>query len=195
MQKIPTLPKESKIISRLKRLPPPVQLMLIAILLYLSWHFRYYTTGVNEAELTKVEGTLYSFECRSRFRGSDDIILYTSLREEEIWLRAWQKCKNLSDAMSYAGSPQEVIFHTQRTRGIFSKINKTDGILRVYAVDLKSPRKQLIYPANGLGKRLNPNILAILLACLAFVLADSLREQWWDKHQAKKKAKAEKHSD
>jgi len=191
VQKIPTLPKESKIISRLKRLPPPVQLMLIAILLYLTWHFRYYTTGVNEAELTKVEGTLYSFECRSSFRGSDDIILYTSLREEEIWLRAWQKCKNLSDAMSYAGSPQEVIFHTQRTRGIFSIINKTDGILRVYAVDLKSPRKQLIYPANGLGKQLNPNFLVLLFAVIALILTENLREQWLDKRKSQKKAKNE----
>ncbi|MDP4527861.1 hypothetical protein Q3O59_02285 [Alkalimonas delamerensis] len=173
--------------ARLKRLPVPAQCILICALLFLAWHFRYYTTGVDEAELSKVEGTLYSFECKSRFRGSDDIVLYTSLREEEIWLRAWQKCKNLSDAMSYAASPQEVIFYTQKTRGIFSTINKTDGVLRVYAVDVKSPRKQLIYPANGLGKRLNPNILAILLACVAFVLADNLRDKWWDIYQAKKK--------
>lgn len=195
MKKIPPLPKQSKIMARLKRLPIPVQLLFIAVLLSIAWHFRYYTSGVDEAELTKIEGTLYNFECKSRFRGSDNIILYTSLREEEIWLRAWQKCKNLSDVMQYAGSPQKVIFHTQRTRGIFSIINKTKGVLRVYAVDLKSPSKQLIYPVNGLEKRLNPNILAILLACLAFVLADSLRERWLDKHQAKKKGKAEKHSD
>lgn len=195
MKKIPPLPKDSKIMARLKRLPAPVQLVLIAILLYLTWHFRYYTTGVDEAELTKVEGTLYSFECRSRFRGSDDIILYTSLLKGGIRLSSWQKCKNLSDSIAYAGSPQEVVFYTELVRGFLHKMNDTEGNLYIYAVDLKSPRKQLIYPANGLGKRLNPNFLALLFAVVALILGDNLREEWLDKRKAHKKAKIENEQD
>lgn len=40
MQKIPTLPKQSKTMAWLKRLPVPLQIILIVILFYLTWQFR-----------------------------------------------------------------------------------------------------------------------------------------------------------
>ncbi|MCB5227326.1 hypothetical protein JAO78_010925 [Alishewanella sp. 16-MA] len=178
MQKIPAMPKRSKTMAWLKRLPVPFQIILIAVLLYLTWHFRYYTDGVDKAELTKVEGTLYSFRCNSRISGPDDIILFTSFKEKEIWFRGWQKCKNLSEAIKYSDSPQQVVFYTKITKGSFS--TNTDGVLRIYAVDLANPNKPLIHPVRGLGIHYNPNPFSLAFFFIALALIESLRERWID---------------
>lgn len=189
MQKIPTLPKQSKVMAWLKRLPVPLQALLIVSLLYLTWHFRYYTDGVDETELTKVEGVLYSFQCNPRMSGEDDIILYTSFREKEIWFRGWQKCNNLSEAIKYSDSPQQVIFYTKRTKGVFS--TKTDGVLRIYAVDLANPNKPLIHPAKGLGIHYNPNPWCLAFFFIALALIEALRERWVDYKNKQQKKKAQ----
>ncbi|MCC5452227.1 hypothetical protein LMJ53_10890 [Rheinheimera sp. UJ51] len=178
MQKIPTLPKQSKVMAWLKRLPVPLQILLIVSLLYLTWHFRYYTNGVDEAELTKVEGVLYSFQCNPRMSGQDDIILYTSLREREVWFSGWQKCKNLASVFSLASKPQQVIFYTQRHKGILSR--DSEGALWIHAVDLVNPNKPLIYPVNGLGIHYNPNPWCLFFFFIALALIESLRERWID---------------
>lgn len=69
MKIIPTVPKKSKLMSWLKQLPISLQLILIISLFYLTWHFRYFVSGVNESELVKVESILYSIECKIKFQG------------------------------------------------------------------------------------------------------------------------------
>jgi hypothetical protein len=188
VQKIPMLPKQSKVMAWLKRLPVSLQILLIVSLLYLTWHFRFYTDGVDEAELTKVEGVLYSFQCHPRISGKDDIILFTSFRDKEIWFRGWQKCKNLSEATKYSDSPQQVVFYTKITKGIFS--TKTDGVLRIYAVDLINPNKPLIHPAKGLGIHYNPNPWCLAFFFIALALIEALRERWFD-YRTQKKQRAQ----
>lgn len=190
MQKIPTLPKQSKTMAWLKRLPVPLQIILIVLLFYLTWQFRYYTDGVDKAELTKIEGTLYSFRCNSRISGADDIILFTSFREKEIWFRGWQKCKNLSEAIKYSDSPQQVVFYTKITKGRFS--TKTDGVLRIYAVDLANPNKPLIHPVRGLGIHYNPNPWSLAFFFIALALIESLRERWIDYRASQNKKIAQR---
>jgi len=187
VQKIPTLPKQSKAMVWLKRLPVPLQIVLIISLLYLTWHFRYYVDGVNQDELTQVKGVLYTFECKQRLSGQDDIVLYTSLREKEIWFRGWQKCKYLSEAMKYSDSPQQVFFHTKLTKGIFS--TQAEAVLRIYAVDLAEPNKQLIYPVRGLGIHYNPNPWCLAFFFIALALIESLRERWIDYRASQNKDK------
>lgn len=189
MQKIPTLPKQSKIMAWLKRLPVSLQVALILGLLYLTWHFRYYTDGVAEAELTKVEGVLYTFECHPRLSGQDDIILHTSLREREVWFSGWQKCKNLTSVFSLASEPQQVIFYTQRHHGILSR--DSEGALWIHAVDLVNPNKPLIHPVKGLGIHYNPNPWCLAFFFIALALIEALRERWVDYKNKQQKKKAQ----
>lgn len=189
MQKIPTLPKQSKTMAWLKRLPVTLQIILIVCLLYLTWHFRYYTDGVDKADLTKVEGVLHTFECRPRLSGGDDIILYTSLREREIWFGSWQKCKNLASVLSLAKEPQRVVFYIKRYQGVMS--SDSEGALWVYAVDLEKSNRPLIYPARGLGVHYNPNPFCLAFFFVALALVESLRERWLDYRAIKNKARVQ----
>ena len=184
MQKIPRMPKQSKVMTWLKRLPVPLQILLIVCLFYLTWHFRYYTDGVDETELTKVEGILYLFECNPRLSGQDDIILYTSLREREVWFSGWQKCENLASVFSLASNPQQVIFYIQRHNGILSRDN--EGALWIHAVDLVNPSKPLIHPVKGLGIHYNPNPWSLAFFFVALAMIEALRERWVDSRSKKR---------
>ncbi|MDP4527863.1 hypothetical protein Q3O59_02295 [Alkalimonas delamerensis] len=188
MQKIPTLPKQLKVMAWLKTLPVPLQIVLIVILLYLTWHFRYYTDGVDEAELIKVEGILYTFDCVPRLTGQDDIILYTSLRERGVWFGSWQKCNNLDSIMHLARDPQQAVFYTKTYQGVLSR--DAEGALWIYAVDLVSPNKPLIYPARGLGVHYNPNPWCLAFFFIALALIEALRERWLDYKNKQHKQKA-----
>ncbi|WP_214000304.1 hypothetical protein [Arsukibacterium sp.] len=178
MQKIPALPKQSKVMAWLKRLPVSLQILLIVSLFYLTWHFRYYTDGVDVAKLTKVEGVLYTFECNQRLSGQDNIILYTSLEERAVWFSGWQKCKNLRSVLSLASKPQQVIFYIQRHHGILSRSN--EGALWIYAIDLVNPSEPLIHPVRGLGIHYNPNPWCLAFFSIALALLEALRERWID---------------
>lgn len=157
-------------LDKINKLPVTVQVILITVLLYCTWHFRFYTTGVNESELNKIEGVLYSFNCRENIKGADTIILYTSLLEREIWFEGWQKCTFLTDVMHYANTPQEVIFYTKLHKGIVNP----DGALWVYSIDLKSTGNKLIYPKNGLGIKYKANFLIMVLPLIALILLQGL---------------------
>jgi len=193
VRKIPAMPKRSKTMAWLKRLPVPLQIVLIAMLLYLTWQFRYYTDGVDKAELTKIEGVLYSFECIPRLSGGDDIILYASLRERAEWFGSWQKCKNLESIMHLAKEPQKVAFYMKRYHGIFSR--DSEGALWIYAVDSVNPNRPFIYPARGLGIHFNPNPLCLAFFFIALALIESLRERWIDYRASQNKETAQKSKD
>ncbi|MCC5827154.1 hypothetical protein [Alkalimonas sp.] len=195
MQKIPTLPKQSKVMAWLKSLPVSLQIVLIVSLLYLTWHFRYYTDGVDEAELTKVEGVLYAVECIPRVSGSDSIILHTSFPEQEVWFSGWQKCKNISDVIAKSQSSRTVTYYIKRHLGIMSPTS--EGTLWIYAVDLVNPNKPLIHPARGLGIHYNPNPWCLAFFFIALALIEALRERWVDykNKQQKQKAQHSPHSE
>lgn len=149
--------------DKINKLPVIFQLILIITLLYCTWHFRFYTTGVDQSELTKIEGVLHSFRCLENMKGADTIILNTSLLEEEISFEGWQKCRFLADVIDYANTSQKVVFYTKLHKGILNP----DGELWVYAIDLKSTGDKLIYPKNGLGIRHSPNFLVLILVFIA----------------------------
>jgi len=141
---------------------------------------------VNEAELTKVEGVLYTFECIPRLSGSDSIILHTSFPEQEIWFSGWQKCKNISDLIKNNHSPKQVIYYIKRHNGFMS--SSSEGTLWIYAVDLINPNKPLIYPVRGLGIHYNPNPWCLAFFFIALALTESLRERWLDYKKLQDKA-------
>ncbi len=157
-------------IDKLSKLPVIFQLIIIIILLYCTWHFRFYTTGVEQSELTKIEGVLHSFRCIENMKGADTIILNTSLLEEEILFEGWQKCRFLTDVIGYAKAPQQVFFYTKLHKGILNP----DGSLWVYAIDLKSTGDKLIYPKNGLGIKNKANFLIMVLPVIALLLLQGL---------------------
>lgn len=178
MQKIPTLPKQSKVMARLKRLPVFLQIAIIILFLYLTWHFRYYTGGIAESELSKVEGVLYSISCEARQRGGDAIIFITSFPEHEVWLSGRQKCKFVSEAIKQLNVPTKVVYYIQRRKGFFSK--HQEGTLYIYAVDLVEPSKPLIHPSAGLGVQYHPNPFSLTFFFMALALMEALRERWVD---------------
>lgn len=176
MQNIPTLPKQSKVMYWLKRLPVPLQILLITCLLYLTWHFRFYTDGVDKDNLKKVEGLLYSVECVSRMSGGDSIILQTSFPEQEVWFSGWQKCNNIQDAIGQFSPPKVVNYYIQRHHGVMS--TTSEGTLWIYAVDLVNPSRHLIHPVKGLGIHYNPNPWCLVFFFIALGLIESLRDRW-----------------
>jgi len=178
-----TVPKKSKLMSWLKQLPISLQVLLIISLFYLTWHFRYFVSGVNESELVKVEGILYSIECKNKTAGADSIILYTSFPEREVWFSGWQKCKNLSRALNELHFPEKVTYYTKRYNGVFSP--NSEGTLWIYAVDLRRTNEPLIYPVNGLGVSYEPNIWCLVFFFIALSLIESLRERWSDYRKLK----------
>lgn len=155
-------------LGKIYKLPVPIQISIIVILLFSAWHFRFYKTGVSEDELITTDGILYSFSCMENVKGSDTILLKTSLDRKEIRFSGWQKCKFLTDVMHYAHAPQEVTFYTKVNKGILNP----DGSIWVHAVKLKSTDDELIYPRNGLGIQYSPNFLVLILV---FIALSSLR--------------------
>ncbi|MCS6113550.1 hypothetical protein G3485_23180 [Shewanella baltica] len=178
MKIIPKIPQDYKLINWLRQLPISLQVILIIFLFYLTWHFRYFVSGVNEAELVKVEGVLYSVDCTTKLSGSDTIVLHTSFPEREVSFSGWQKCKNLSKALNELHLPEKVTYYTKRFHGVMSENN--EGTLWIYAVDLTSSNEQLIYPVNGLGINYEPNVWCLVFFFIALILIESLRERWSD---------------
>lgn len=160
--------------DKIKKLPVIVQFFIIITLLCCSWNFRFYNAGVEESELTKIEGVLHSFRCIENITGADTIILNTSLRDEEIWFEGWQKCRFLADVMDYANSPQQVVFYTKLHKGILNP----DGSVWVYAVDFKSTGDKFIYPKNGLGIKYKANFIIMVLPVMALILCQGLIGRW-----------------
>lgn len=185
MQKIPVMPKQSKVMIWLKGLPVPLQIMLITGLLYLTWHFRFYTDGIDEKKLVKVEGLLYAVECIPKMSGADSIILHTSFPEQEVWLSGWQKCKNISDAIGKYHPARQVTYYIQRHHGVMSPTS--EGTLWIYAVDLVNPNTQLIHPVKGLGVHYNPNPFSLAFFFIALALIEALRERWVDYKETRNK--------
>jgi hypothetical protein len=153
------------------------------LLLICTWHFRYYETGENEADLTKVDGVLYSVDCIEKTTGEDRIVLHTSLQHDAIVFGSWQKCKFLTEAIQLLQEPQQVRFYTQRYVDILDPEDK--GALWIYAVDLLANNRPLIYPYRGLGIERNPNPLALCFFFIAFALIGSLRERWLERQLRK----------
>ncbi len=176
MNKINILPKKNRLLSRLKELPIPLQILLVMVLLYLTWHFRYVASGVDPNELQKVEGTLYSFECITHVSGSDTIILNTSLENESIHFSGWQKCKNISEQLSLSKEPHKAIFYIERHKGIFS--DTPEGTIWVYAVDLVSPNVAKILPHQGLGVEYVANVYCLVFFFIALYFSENIRELW-----------------
>lgn len=160
--------------DKIKNLPVVAQVIIIITLLYCTWHFRFYTTGVDESELTKVEGVLHSFRCVENIKGADTIIMNTSLLDEEIWFEGWQKCGFLEGVMSYSNSPQQVVFYTKLHKGILNP----EGSIWIYAVDFKSTGDQFIYPKNGLGAKSKANFIIMVLPVIALILFQGLVGRW-----------------
>jgi len=168
-------------LEKIYKWPLPIQILFIIIFLFSAWHFRFYTTGVSEGELTKTDGMLYSFSCVENIKGADTILLRTSLDGKDIHFDGWQKCKFLTDVMQYANSPHEVIFYTKLNKGILNP----DGSIWVYAVKLKSTNDELIYPKNGLGIRYSPNFLVLVLVFIALSLLKNVIGEIHKKRLAK----------
>lgn len=164
---------EHSMLERIYKLHFSIRILIIAILLFSAWNFRFYTTGVSKDELSATEGILYSFSCIEEFKGSDQIILKTSLDKKDIYFSGWQKCDLLTDVMHYANSAQEVIFYTKLNKGILNP----DGAIWVHAVKLKSTNEELIYPRNGLGIQYSPNFLVLILVFIALNVLNGLVEE------------------
>jgi hypothetical protein len=183
LKNISTLPKQSKVIAWLKMLPVSLQVLIILLLLFLTWHFRYYETGKNEAELTKIEGVLYAMDCIEKTTGEDRIVLHTSLQNEIVVFGSWQKCKYLAEAIHLLREPQQVRFYIQKHVDILNP--ESQGALWIYAIDLLSTNKPLIYPFNGLGVQYSPNPFCLIFFFIAFALIESLRERWLEEKARK----------
>lgn len=185
MRRISNLPRHNRLLLWLKQLPISLQLILVFILIYLTWHFRYVSAGVDPSKLQKVEGVLYSFECITHFSGSDAIILKTSLQEEVIHFSGWQKCKNIKEQLMLSNKKHQAVFYIERNPGVFS--DTLEGTIWVYAVDLISPNESKILPYHGLGVEYVANVYCLIFFFIALYFSENIRGKWIERQGGSKK--------
>lgn len=184
---IPKIPPKSKVTLFVYAVPVSVRIILVIVLLAMAWHFRYSHIGVPVSEITKIPGVLHAVHCRQSRRGSDTIAMYTSLRDEPVYLDDWQKCININEVLQNPPVDLEVIFYTYRRKGILS--STAEGNLHIVAVDAVEPaQKKYIYPAHELGVRNEINIFGFLFLLSALILIFSLYAQWQEQEDDRQRS-------
>jgi len=182
---IPKKPRESRTLGYIKEFPLPLQVLLVLILLFFAWQFRYYSSGVNAETLQKTEGVLYEISCHKSITGSDTIRLKTSLQDEIVTFSGWQKCHNINWLMTPTENGSKAVFYIDIKKAPLNKSSK--GSLHIYAIDLITPFEgKFIYPANGLGVKNNPNIFGMFLLFMVVLIVHSM---WSDYSEKKEKTK------
>lgn len=182
---IPKKPKESRTLGYIKKIPLPLQALLVLILLSFAWQFRYYNSGVSAESLQKVQGILYEVSCLKSITGSDTIRLRTSLQKETLTFSGWQKCNNINWLMAPAGNVSQAVFYVNIKRVPLNHSSK--GSMHIYAIDLIAPFEgKFIYPANGLEVKNNPNIFGMFLFFMAVLITHSM---WANYSEKRKKTK------
>lgn len=182
---IPKKPKESRALGYIKKIPLPLQALLVLILLSFAWQFRYYTSGVSAESLQKMQGVLYEVSCLKSINGSDTIRLRTSLQKEIVTFSGWQKCNNINWLMAPAGNVSQAVFYVNIKKAPLN--HRSKGSLHIYAIDLIAPFEgKFIYPANGLDVKNHPNIFGMFLFFMAVLITHSM---WGNYSEKRKKTK------
>jgi len=101
------------------------------------------------------------------------------LQKERIQFSGWQKCKFLSRIIPDSNKPKDVIFYTKIYKGILNP----NGVIWIYAVDLKQTGEKLIYPKNGLGIQYNPNAFCLLPIFIVFMIIESLTQRFLEQNR------------
>ncbi len=164
---------EKKIINRICKLPSAWLFLLFSLFIFLFFHTMYYTMGDNPDSFTKIDGTLKSFKCSSKFTGSDTIYLKTSLSTIESRFYGYKKCYSLGALNVLNGKEinYNVTFYVKQN---ISEI--PNDHIGIYAIDYNG--SEFLYPNGGLQESDIFNLYSLLMLYCALGIAKVLYTRW-----------------
>lgn len=146
------------------RLPTSIQILIIVTSLLAAFQFCFITVGTKIDELKKVEGSLYSYECTKNVKGSDTVLLETSIADGYVQFSGWINCSSISLGVI---PPVEVLYYLKQTENLLNN----EYNYHIEAIDILETGKKFIYPETGIGEREVFNSYGLVIPLYFLVLS------------------------
>ncbi len=145
-------------------LPTSIQILIIVTSSLAAFQFCFITVGTKTDELKKVEGSLYSYECTKNVKGSDTVLLETSIADGYVQFSGWINCSSISSGVT---PPVAVIFYLKQTENLLNN----EYNYHIEAIDVLETGKRFIYPETGIGEREVFNSYGLIIPMYFLVLS------------------------